>query len=184
MAKRRRRSTGKIDCLSEPLKETVEQMLLAGQCYREIVEFLQENEVKLSQMSVCRYAERYLATVEQLKMTQESMHMLMAEMEKYPNLDTTEAILRVASQNVFNAINAVPQDKWEDIEPAKLLSEATSLIRVVSGKRKVDAQLKSGKEAALEANQALLFDILARKYPDLYEQVAKVISEEKQIQEE
>lgn len=52
MAKRRRRASGAIDNLSDELKYTVEQMLLTNRAYREIVEYLGDNEVKLSQMAV------------------------------------------------------------------------------------------------------------------------------------
>ncbi len=180
MAKRRRRSTGTIDKLPDEQRYTIEQMLLAGAPYREVVEYLAKQQVNLSQMAVCRYARRYLATVEQLKLTQENMRMLMEELDKYPDLDTGEAILRVASQNVFNAISAVPTEQWEDIDPTDLLKEATGLIRAATYKRKIDAGLKTEREAALEANQTLLLDVLAKKHPDLYDQIVRAIRTEKQ----
>lgn len=179
-----RRASSEIGKLPIHLKDTVEQMLLAGTTYPEIVKYLAENEVQLSAMSVCRYARKYLATVQQLKMAQENMKMLMVEMEKYPNLDTAEAILRVASQNVFEAINAMPQEQWQGIDPEKLLRQATGLVRAAGSKRRIDTQLKTDKETALEANQALLFDVLAKSHPALYEQVVAVIHSEKQTQEE
>ena len=40
---RRRRSTGKVDRLPPELKDTVEQMLLTGCTYKEIVAFLKAN---------------------------------------------------------------------------------------------------------------------------------------------
>lgn len=184
MAKRRKRSTGEIDRLPDTLRDAVEQMLLAGVPYREIVEYLGQNSVTLSQMSVCRYAQRYLASIEQLKLSQENMHMMMEEMDKYPNLDTSEAILRVASSNVFNAISAMPQEGWEGIDPAKLLKEATGLIRAAGYKRRTDIQNKTDRETALDANQALLFDVLAKSHPELYEQVVTAIGEEKQRAQE
>lgn len=176
---RRRRSAGTIDNLPEELKYTVEQMLLTNRTYREVVEYLAENGVKLSQMAVCRYAGRYLATVEQMKMAQENMRMIMEELNKYPDLDTGEAILRLASQNVFQAISAVPEEDWEGIDPQQLLKEATGLIRAASYKRRVDTQLRSDREAALEATQGLLAEVLARKHPELYEQVVRAISAER-----
>lgn len=119
--KNRKRSTGEIDRLPDPLKDTVEQMLLGGNSYREIVNYLQENEVKLSQMSVCRYAKKYLATVEMIRLSQENFSMMNEVMAKYPDLDKTEAILRIACQNVFNAISSMPSEEWEGMKPDKLL---------------------------------------------------------------
>ena len=45
---RRRRSTGKVDRLPPELKDTVEQMLLTGCTYKEIVAFLKANGEEMS----------------------------------------------------------------------------------------------------------------------------------------
>lgn len=180
MSRRRNRSAGKVDNLPEELKDAVEQMLLSGQSYKDIVKYLSENSVTLSQMSVCRYAGKYLATIEMLKVSQENMHMIMGEIEKYPNLDVTEAMLRISSQNVLNAITSVQPEEWEGISPDKLLKETSSLIRAAGYKRRIDLQNKTDTEAALDANQALLFDVLSKKHPDLYKQVMAAISQEKE----
>lgn len=177
---RRRRSTGKIDKLPDALRETVEQMLLAGQSYREIVEYLAEHEVMLSQMAVCTYAKKYLASVEQLRLSQENMKIMMEELDKYPNLDVTEGLLRVASNNLFNALTAMPDEGWDDLSPEKLLKQATALARATAYKKRVDQQLKTDTEAALDAGQTLAFEVIAKKHPDLYEQLVKVIREEKE----
>lgn len=182
MGRKRNRSSGKIDGLPDELKNTVEQMLLSGQSYREIVEFLSGNNVSVSQMSVCRYAGKYLASVEMLRLSQENMKMMMEEMDKYPNLDATEAILRVASQNVFNAISSLGQDAFENMEPEKLLKEASSLIRAAGYKRRVDLQNKTDTEAALDASQALLADVLGKQHPELYKQVVAALKQEKEKQ--
>lgn len=174
-----RRASGTIDKLQPEMRDTVDQMLLAGDSYREIVEYLEAHEVQLSQMSVCRYARKFLANAEQLKMAQENMRMVMTEMERYPNLDTTEAILRVASNNVFNALSSAPPEVWEEVSPAKLLKEANSLIRAAGYKRKVDRTLQTDTVKALEANQSLLYDVLASKHPELYKQLMDVIAAEK-----
>lgn len=181
MAFRRKnhRSTGIIDKLPADTKETVDQMLLSGRTYREIVEYLAEHEVQLSQAAVCRYARRFLASVEQLKMSQENMRILMQEMEKYPQLDTTEAILRVATQNVFTAISSISPEEWEGIDPEKLLKEASALIRAAGYKRRIDQQLQTDTEAALAANQSLLYDVIATKHPELYQKLMEVLAAEK-----
>lgn len=68
--KDRRRSTGKVDRLPPELKDTVEQMLLTGCTYKEIVAFLKENGEEMSQMAICTYAKKYLATVEMINVAQ------------------------------------------------------------------------------------------------------------------
>ena len=62
---RRRRSTGKVDRLPPELKDTVEQMLLTGCTYKEIVAFLKANGEEMSQMAICTYATPALAACPQ-----------------------------------------------------------------------------------------------------------------------
>ena len=94
---RRRRSTGKVDRLPPELKDTVEQMLLTGCTYKEIVAFLKANGEEMSQMAICTYARKYLATVEMINVAQSNFSMLMDEMNRYPDLDTSEALIRLSS---------------------------------------------------------------------------------------
>lgn len=65
------------------------------------------------------------------------------------------------------------------MEPDKLLKEASSLIRAAGYKRRVDLQNKTDTEAALDASQALLADVLGKQHPELYEQVMAVLKQEK-----
>ncbi|MFV0401690.1 MAG: phage protein Gp27 family protein [Oscillospiraceae bacterium] len=175
---KRRRSIGKIDQLPDHLRDTVEQMLLGGSSYKNIVFFLKEQGQEVSQMSVCRYASKYLATVEQLKLTQENFRMIKEEVDRYPDLDTTEVILRLASQQVLNALNKAPEEAWEDVEPDKLLKNTTALIRAASYKRRTDLQNRTETEVAIEANKTLLADLIGKKHPELYNQLLQVLETE------
>ena len=67
MANTTRRRTGKIDRLDRQTKDEVEQMLLSGVTYREIVEFLRAKGITLSRMAVCTYAKKFLATTQMLR---------------------------------------------------------------------------------------------------------------------
>ena len=102
--KDRRRSTGKVDRLPPELKDTVEQMLLTGCTYKEIVAFLKENGEEMSQMAICTYAKKYLATVEMINVAQSNFSMLMDEMNRYPDLDTSEALIRLARLGDFEGV--------------------------------------------------------------------------------
>lgn len=88
------RKHSKIDALPPELKAAVEQMLLTDATYSEIVDFLKSKGVGLSVASVCRYAQNYSANVQMLSMAQENFRRMMDELERYPDLDTTEAIIR------------------------------------------------------------------------------------------
>lgn len=118
--KERRRSTGKVDRLPPELKDTVEQMLLTGCTYKEIVTFLKENGEEMSQMAICTYAKKYLATVEMITVAQSNFSMLMDEMNRYPDLDTSEALIRLATitKNLYinPALMLNASDSGEDIK--------------------------------------------------------------------
>ena len=109
------RKHSKIDALDPALRETVEQMLLSGSTYSEIVDFLGANGVGISVASVCRYARAYQAEVQMLNMAQENFRRMMDELDKYPDLDTTEAIIRLTSQNLLNALANTSEEDWQGV---------------------------------------------------------------------
>ena len=128
---RRRRSTGKVDRLPPELKDTVEQMLLTGCTYKEIVAFLKANGEEMSQMAICTYARKYLATVEMINVAQSNFSMLMDEMNRYPDLDTSEALIRLASHHVLNALTNVDEEQMKEVPIEKLIKETNGLIRAM-----------------------------------------------------
>ncbi|MEG0019277.1 MAG: phage protein Gp27 family protein [Oscillospiraceae bacterium] len=178
--KKKNRKHSVIDNLSESLKDTVEQMLLTGSTYSEIVDFLGSNEVKLSAASVCRYAQGFHANLQMLSMAQENFRRMMDEINKYPSLDTSEAIIRIASQNVFNALAQAPQEKWDEVDIDALLRQSNGLIRAAAYKNRLDIQNKNDYETGFEAVKTMVFEALAREQPDLYKQVATFLTEKQQ----
>lgn len=183
-SKRKRRANGTIDKLKPALKDTVDQMLLSGQSYREICEYLAENEVQLTQASVSRYARRFLASANELRIAQENFRMILTETEKYPDLDPAEAILRLASQKAFEALSLISEESWQEATPEKILSIATALARAVAYKKKVDTDVKSDEIIALEANQSLLYENLRKTNPKLYDELVEEIKRMRAEQKE
>ena len=126
------RKHSKIDALDPALRETVEQMLLSGSTYSEIVDFLGANGVGISVASVCRYARAYQAEVQMLNMAQENFRRMMDELDKYPDLDTTEAIIRLTSQNLLTALANTSEEDWQGVSIDKMLREANALVRAAA----------------------------------------------------
>lgn len=176
MGRNNRRACGKIDKLPSDLKDTVDQMLVSGQTYREIVAYLAENGEKLSQAAVSRYAARFLANAQQLRIAQENFRMILTETERYPELDPAEAILRIASQKVFDALSNLNDSQFEDVSAEDLLRQATALSRAVVYKKKSDTEVKSDKQIALEENQSLLYDTIKKNNPRLYNELMDEIA--------
>lgn len=176
----KRRIVGKIDKLRPELKDTVDQMLMSGESYREIVRYLAKNEEAVSQSCVYRYARRFLASAEELRMVQENQRMIMTELERYPNLDPMEAILRLSAQRIFDAVISMKDEQWESISADKLMAQVTGLARAIAYKKGIDTKAKSDEQIALEANQELLYDVLKRENPKLYAELQKEIARLKQ----
>ncbi len=182
MEKRQNRKHSKIDSLTPELKETVEQMLLGGCTYAEIVDYLQEQGVGISTASICRYAKNYNANLEMLNIAQENFRRMMDEMEKYPDLDTTEAIIRLSSQHIFNALANTTEADWSDVNIAKLLKETNGLIRAAAYKKHIEVQDQNTTETGLEAVKNMVFEAMAKERPDLYRQVAQYLESKKETE--
>ena len=179
MGRRPNRKHGKIDGLSPELKAAVDQMLLSGAIYSEVVDFLAENGVGISNASVCRYARAYRADLEMLTIAQENFRRMMDELERYPDLDTTEAIIRLTSQNLLNALANASEEDWQRVSVDKMLREANALVRAAAYKKRVEVQNQGAAEAGLEAVKSLVFQAMAKERPDLYEEVAKFLAAKK-----
>ncbi|MDL2294900.1 DUF3486 family protein [Ruminococcaceae bacterium OttesenSCG-928-D13] len=177
---RRNRKHSVIDKLPPDQKDAVEQMLLAGYTYAEIVDYLAENGVSLSQSSICRYARGYHADLEKLNIAQESMRGLMEEINRYPELDTTEAIIRMTSHNVLRAISELPPERWQEVDPEDLLRQANGLIRAAAYKTNIDMKTRTNYETGMEAVKELVFDAMAKEDPKLYTRVAAFLNKKKE----
>lgn len=174
------RKHSKIDNLPDDLKGAVEQMLLSGSTYSEIVDFLKENEQSISVAAVCRYARAYNANVEQLRMTNENFKNIMRELNNYPDLDTTEAIIRIVSGNVFNRLANTEEEDWNEVKLDKLMKETNALIRATAYKKRIETQNQDIKDAAIEEMKTLLFETMAKESPDLYKNVVSYLNQKKE----
>lgn len=171
MSRKRNRKHSVIDSLPDNQKDIVEQMLLAGRTYSEVVEYLAEHEVQLSISSVCRYARNMAEDAERLRIAQENFRVLTEEMRRYPDLDTTEAIIRLASQSVFRALASTPEEQWETVKPGELLRQANGLIKAAAYKNRLDIQSKTDTEAAMDSIKTMVFEAMSRERPELYQDV-------------
>lgn len=179
MAKRPNRKHSKIDSLEPELKAAVEQMLLSGSIYSDIVDFLAENGVGISASSVCRYARAFQADIQMLSIAQENFRRMMDELERYPDLDTTEAIIRLTSQNLLNALANTSEEDWQGVSVDKMLREANALVRAAAYKKRVEIQNQDASETGLDAVKNLVFQAMAKERPDLYAEVTKFLAAKK-----
>lgn len=128
-----KRKHSKIDKLPADIKEAVEQMILGDYTYRDVCDFVRDTaNVTLSEAAVCRYAQGLNASVQEIRLASENMRALTEEMQKFPQLDTTEGIARLISHKVLQAVQQMDEIALKEADPLKLIEKATALIRAVT----------------------------------------------------
>ena len=166
--KKKNRKHSKIDGLPSNIKEAVEEMIKSDFTYCEIVD------------SVQRYASSLNETLQSLRLAQENFRAIMDETERYPDLDMTEGILRIASNRLMNAINEMPESQISSKDMESLIKHTSALARAVATKKRADTQNKEILEIGLEQFQSVLFDLMEEENPELYKENRKFI---KKLQE-
>lgn len=90
------RSHGKIDRLRPEVKSEVESMITSNNfTYKEIVDYIRDSTGEMiSQASVCRYARRLCESLDSIRFAQETFRAINDEINRTPDMDTTEGIMR------------------------------------------------------------------------------------------
>ena len=180
MGKKKNRKHSIIDGLPANLKEAVEEMIKDNFTYREIVEYIRKQGFEISQSSVQRYASSLNETLQSLRLAQENFRAVMEETEKYKNLDVTDGILRLLSNQVFQNINNLSEEQMNDIDFETLMKNAVALTRAIAYKKKIDVDTQSVLENGMEQFQSALYETMAAERPDLYKEVKKFLKEKQQ----
>ena len=144
MAKKHNRKHSKIDKLDPAVKSEVESMIRSNDfTYKEIVEYIvQSTGEMISQAAVCRYAQGLCESLESIRFAQETLRAVNDEINRTPDMDTTEGIIRILSHILLTNIQKLSDDDFEDIDPLKLLKQASDLIRASAYKRNLDIKNK------------------------------------------
>ncbi len=173
MKKNRKHSI--IDGLPSDLREAVDEMIKADFTYHEIVEYIRRNGVQISVSSVQRYAANLNETLQSLRLAQENFRAVMEETEKYKNLDVTDGILRLLSNQVFQAINNLSEEQARETDFETLMKNAVALTRAVAYKKKIDIGSQSVLENGADQFQSIIFEAMADEDPELYKKVKKFV---------
>mgnify|MGYP000046256725 CR=1 FL=1 len=174
-------SLGWIDTLPPDMKATVEEMIMDGSAtYSDIVAYLEQQGYSLSVSSVCRYAQGYVENLQTLQIAQANFRNMLDELERYPDLDTTEALVRVASQNLMTALTSKKEEDWSAVSVDKLMNQISGLTRAVAYKKRVELQNKTDLEAGTGDLKTALWSAMAKERPDLYKQVSAYLDRKAQ----
>lgn len=176
-----KRKHSKIDSLPADIKEAVEQMIMGDYTYRDVCDFVRETaNITLSEAAVCRYAQGLNASVQEIRLASENMRALTEEMQKFPQLDTTEGIARLVSHKVLQAVQQMDEIALKEADPLKLIEKATALIRAVSLKNSTDIRTANLKNVAFESFKEDIFDAMAKENPELYRSLVQFINRKSQ----
>ena len=126
--KNRSRST--ISQLPPEVRDVVDEMVKAtNTCtLADIQKYLASLDVTLSLQAISTYSRKLLASLEDIRVTNERMNAMVREAAKYPELDFSEVINRVAGQKILDAILSKPDEEWNDIALDKLLREKEGIF--------------------------------------------------------
>ena len=175
-----RRKHSKIDKLPPDIKDTVEDMIRSDFTYSEIADYIMvQTDVPISTASICRHARSLNESNETLRMAQENFRCIMDEVNRYPDMDTGEGIIRLLSHYVLESIHNTPEEQWKSIKPEELIKQATSLVKAASYKKNIDIKNEDILSAGFEQVKGMVFEAMAKERPDLYKDVAKFLDEKR-----
>lgn len=180
----RRRKHSKIDKLKPNVKAEVESMITSNNfTYKEIVEYIQDTTgTQISQQAVCRYAKGLCESLETIRIAQENFKAITQELNRNPNLDTTEGIIQILSHMLLNKIQDISSEDL-DVDPLKLIKESTQLIRAAAYKRNLDVKNKELSEMGFDAVKDKVFTAMANDNPELYNQLIEYLNAKKDGEE-
>lgn len=162
----------KVDKLPADIKSQVDEMIAANFKYAEIVEYIQsEANMTISPMAISRYAGHMRKTIQALHMAQENFRAIMDEVNKYPSLDISEAILRLLSHVVVEGIQNTSEEKWKELDPEKLLKQSTALVKAAAYKKNLDIKNEDIMSAGFDQIKGMFFDLMSKEEPELYSKV-------------
>lgn len=172
------RSHSKISKLEPELKETVEEMIKSGVYYKDIAEYIRSHGISISIAAVGKYAKNLMSTLDALRMTQENFRILREEMDRCPDLDITDGILQLLSNQLLDAINKMPEEKLGELDFQSVAKNAVALARAAAYKKNVDIKTKGTLENGADQFMSYIYEVMAAKDPELFKKVKKFIKNE------
>lgn len=178
MGKKRNRKHSKIDMLAPEVKSTVESMITANYTYKEIVEYIKDcTGEMISQAAVCRYAQGLCESLESIRYAQETFRAVNDEINRTPDMDTTEGMIRILSHIMLTNVQQLSDDDFKKVDPLKLMKQASELVRVAAYKKNLDLKNKDITEMGFDVVKDKVFTALAKKYPEDYARLSAILDD-------
>lgn len=169
------RTHSKISRLEPAVRETVDEMIKTGAYYRDIADYIRSHGISISVAAVGKYAKNLMSTLDALRMTQENFRIIRDEMDRCPELDITDGILQLLSNQLLDAINKMSDEKLSELDFESVAKNAVALTRAAAYKRNIDIKNKEILENGADKFMAYIFEIMADEDPELYKKVKKFV---------
>lgn len=171
-----RRKHSIIDKLPAEIKDTVDEMVRANFTYRDIVDYIKSTGNDISLASVGRYAANLNETVRSIRMAQENFRAIMEETERHPNLDATDGILCILSNQLLEAVNSLPEEQLQSADLNSLIKNSVALTKAVAYKKNIELKNRDILETGIEQVKSMIFEAMAEERPELYKEVIGFIT--------
>ena len=172
------RSHSKISKLEPELRETVEEMIKSGVYYKDIAEYIRSHGISISATAVGDYARKLMTTLDNLRMTQENFRILREALDRHPDLDITDGILQLLSNQLLDAINKMPEEKLGELDFQSVAKNAVALARAAAYKKNIEIKTKGALENGADQFMSYIYETMAVKDPELFKKVKKFIKNE------
>ncbi|MFT9056105.1 MAG: hypothetical protein ABF449_05705 [Ethanoligenens sp.] len=166
-----------IAALKPELLETVKQMLLSGDSYEEIAAYLAGQGIQTDTAAISQFAASLNADAAALHTAQIALRRMMNEIKFEPDLDGTEAMLRMASKQILSVLADTAEADWAKLDKSKLLSSTIGLVRAAAYKKRTDYAIRSATEVGINAVKSMLFRALAKERPELYRELGMFLDQ-------
>ncbi len=96
-------------------------------------------------------------------------------MDRCPELDITDGILQLLSNQLLDAINKMPDEKLSELDFESVAKNAVALTRAAAYKKNIDIKNKEILENGADKFMSYIFEIMADEDPELYKKVKKFV---------
>jgi hypothetical protein len=146
-----RRTHSKVEGLKVDVRKAVEKLMLAGETYESITEYLKTQGVAIGRSSVGRWGKDFARRLERLNLAARQAEAIVRETGDRPATEINEAAEKIATQALLDILLALPEDAAE-----MKLKDACFAIAALqdSAVRRERAKLAFSKEAEGRAKKA------------------------------
>lgn len=157
----------KIIELPSEIRFVVDSMLAnVTYSYQDISDYLAEQGYQISHSAVWRYAMRTNNATQRLAEVQAQTKALVDAIKKNPDIDYTEGTLQIIAGGLTQKI-ASAQEEWDNMNLKDAVKCVIGLAKAKGYKDKINSELQSKVERALEGFKNQVFEEISEKDPKL-----------------